>query len=152
MTGAPWYDKFINRMTRRKAEVLDIIREVIEKDQEVLFAYLYGSYVYADLPGADIDLAVYLKIGDIKPCVKKEEELTAILAIKLHTERIDLRILNVSPFLLQYNILKERVLIFSRDEAERVDFETRVMERFFELKPYLDEYKRMLLLRIKEGI
>ena len=154
MTEASWYDNFIKRMStsRKKAEVLDIIRAVIEKDQEVLFAYLYGSSAYADLPGADIDLALYLKIEDIKPCVKKEEELTAILATKLHTDKIDLRILNVSPFLLQYNILKEGVLIFSRDEAERVDFETRVMERFFELKPYIDEYNRMLSLRIEEGI
>jgi hypothetical protein len=139
-------------MTRKKAEVLDIVKEVMGKDQEVLFAYLYGSSVHADLPGADIDLALYLKLKDIKLCVKKEEELTAILAMKLHTDKIDLRILNVSPFLLQYNVLKEGVVIFSRDEAERVDFETRVMDRFFELKPYLDEYKRMLSLRIEEGI
>jgi len=79
-------------------------------------------------------------------------EWTCDRTSKLHSDKIDLRILNVSPFLLQYNILKEGVLIFSRDEAERVDFETRVMNRFFELKPYLDEYKRMLLLRIREGI
>jgi len=139
-------------MTRKKAEVLDIVKEVLEKDQEVLFAYLHGSSVYADLPNADIDLALYLRLKDIKPSLKKEEELTAILATRLHTDKIDLRILNVSPFLLQYNVLKEGVLIFSRDEAERVDFETRVMDRFFELKPYLDEYKRMLSLRIEEGV
>ena len=139
-------------MTRKKAEVLDIVKEVMAKDQEVLFAYLYGSSVHADLPGGDIDLALYLRLKDIKPCVKKEEEITATLAVKLHTDKIDLRILNVSPFLLQYHILKEGVVIFSRDEAERVDFETRVMDRFFELKPYLDEYNRMLSLRIGEGI
>jgi len=27
-----------------------------------------------------------------------------------------------------------------------------VMNRFFELKPYLDEYREMLFLRIKAGI
>jgi len=54
--------------------------------------------------------------------------------------------------LLQYNILKEGILLFVRDERERVDFETRVMERFFELKPYLDEYKEMLSLRIEKGV
>ena len=78
-------------MTRKKAEVLDIIKEIIEKDQEVLFAYLYGSSVYADLLGSDIDLAVYLKPADIKAYIRKEEELTATLAIKLHTDKIDLR-------------------------------------------------------------
>lgn len=139
-------------MTRKKAEFLGIIKEVIEKDREVLFAYLYGSFVYVDLLGSDIDLAVYLKSADIKACIRKEEELTAALTIKLHTGKIDLRILNVLPLLLQYNILKEGIRLFVRDERERVDFETRVMERFFELKPYLDEYKQMLSLRIEEGV
>jgi predicted nucleotidyltransferase len=139
-------------MNGKKAKFLDMIKEVIERDQEVLFAYLYGSFVYADLLGSDIDLAVYLKSADIKACIRKEEELTSDLTIKLHTGKIDLRILNVLPLLLQYNILKEGIRLFVRDERERVDFETRVMERFFELKPYLDEYKQMLSLRIEEGV
>lgn len=139
-------------MTRKKAEALDVIKKVIEEDQEVLFAYLYGSSVYADLPDSDIDLAVYLKSADIKACIRKEEELTTALAIKLHTNKIDLRILNVLPLLLQYNILKEGIPFFVRDQRERVDFDTKVMNRFFELKPYIDEYNRMLLSRIEEGV
>ena len=47
------------------------------------------------------------------------------------------------------NVLKEGTLILSRDEMERVEFETSVMLRFFELKPYLDEYRMMLSERIK---
>jgi len=47
---------------------------------------------------------------------------------------------------------KEGVPILIKDESERVDFETMVMNRFFELKPYLDEYNRMLSLRIKSGV
>lgn len=105
-------------MTRKKAEALDVIKKVIEEDQEVLFAYLYGSSVYADLPDSDIDLAVYLKSADIKACIRKEEELTTALAIKLHTNKIDLRILNVLPLLLQYNILKEGIPFFVRDQRE----------------------------------
>jgi len=139
-------------MNGKKAKFLEMIKEVIERDQEVLFAYLYGSFVYADLLGGDIDLAVYLKSADIKTYVRKEEELTYNITIKLHAGKIDLRILNVLPLLLQYNILKEGILLFVRDERERVDFETRVMERFFELKPYLDEYKEMLSLRIEKGV
>ena len=139
------------KINGEKAKFLDMIRGVIGKEQEVLFAYLYGSFVYADLAGGDIDLAVYLRSADIKTCIRKEEELTFDLTIKLHTGRIDLRILNGLPLLLQYNILKEGILFFVRDERERVDFETKVMERFFELKPYLDEYKQMLSLRIKGG-
>jgi predicted nucleotidyltransferase len=138
---------------KNRTEILEILKRVMEKDQEVLFAYLYGSYVYnSDDFKSDIDVAVYLKPSDIKGYIKKEEELTINVVTKIHKDRIDLRILNVLPLLLQYNILKEGIPIFVRDERERVDFETRVMNRFFELKPYIDEYQQMSLLKIKAGI
>jgi hypothetical protein len=50
--------------------------------------------------------------------------------------------------ILKYSILRDGILIFSRDELERVDFDTTSMIRFFELKPYLDEYNRILFERI----
>jgi len=132
-----------------KATLLKILTEVVEKDEEVLFAYLYGSHAYDPVPPeSDIDVAVYLKISDMKNFIKKEQELTFTLATKVRNDRIDLRILNASPFLLQYSVIKEGIPFFVRDARERVDFETRVMERFFELKPYLDEYKRILSLKI----
>lgn len=127
--------------------IINAIKEVMEKDSEVLFAYLYGSSVYFDrISGGDIDVAVYLKTLDMMGYLKKEEELIAALV-----NRIDLRILNVSPFLLQYNVIKEGIPILVRDEAERVGFEIKVMNRFFELKPYLDEYRQMLSSRIRTG-
>jgi predicted nucleotidyltransferase len=136
----------------RRALIINAIKEVMEKDSEVLFAYLYGSSVYFDrISGGDIDVAVYLKTLDMMGYLKKEEELIAALVNRIHSNRIDLRILNVSPFLLQYHVIKEGVPILVRDEAERVGFEIKVMNRFFELKPYLDEYRQMLSSRIRTG-
>jgi uncharacterized protein len=137
---------------KNRAEIFDILKKVMEKNEEVLFAYLYGSYVYnSDDFKSDIDVAVYLKPSDIKGYIKKEEELTISVVTKIHKDRIDLRILNVLPLLLQYNVLKDGIPILVREERERVDFETRVMNRFFELKPYIDEYQQMLSLKIKAG-
>jgi hypothetical protein len=136
----------------KKNILLNDIKEVVEKDQEVLFAYLYGSSIFQSIPfDSDIDVAVYLKPSDIKSYIRKEERLTSALIAKLHKDKIDLRILNALPFLLQYNVIKEGIPIFVRDESERVDFEIRVMSRFFELKPYLDEYRQMLSSRIRAG-
>jgi predicted nucleotidyltransferase len=136
----------------KKNLLLNKIKEVLEKDKEVLFGYLYGSSTSQSIPvGSDIDVAVYLKPSAIKSYIRKEEELISALIARLHNDKIDLRILNTLPFLLQYNILKEGIPIFVRDESERVDFEIRVMNRFFELKPYLDEYKRILSLRVEAG-
>lgn len=135
-----------------KSILLNVLKEVLEKDEDVLFAYLYGSRVYCSTHlESDVDIAIYLKPSDMKGFIEKDKKLTSILITELHTDKIDLRILNVSPFLLQYKIIKEGIPIVIRDELGRVDFEIRVMNRFFELKPHLDEYQQALSLRIKAG-
>ena len=134
----------------RSSDLAQQLRESLQDAKGISFAYLYGSAAH-DLPppGGDIDIAVYLKPSDMGEYVRKEAELTALLISRLGTDGIDLRILNVLPLVLQYGILKEGILILSRDEAERVEFETSVMIRFFELKPYLEEYRMMLSEKIK---
>jgi predicted nucleotidyltransferase len=137
-------------MKRHKvSSLIEQLSRLLEPDTDILFGYLYGSSVTdPDLLGSDIDVGVYLKPGDLNAYVKKEEQLTAFLVSHLHNDRIDLRIINTLPLLLKYNILRDGILIFSRDEHERVDFETTSMIRFFELKPSLDEYNRILSQRI----
>jgi len=136
-----------------RATLLKDLKEVLETDKEILFAYLYGSYIYHSIHfESDIDVAVYLMPSDIEEYIKKESELTTALIMKLHLDKIDLRILNTAPFLLKFDVINEGMLIFVRDELERVDFETRVMERYFELKPYLEEYRRLFSLRVKAGV
>ncbi len=132
------------------AELPERIREALYGNEDVLFAYLYGSRrLDPDLPGADIDVAVYLKPADVKEYVRRDKELTALLVAHLHTDAVDLRIINVVPLVFQYRILKDGTILFSRDEQQRSEFEAGVMARFFELKPYLDEYREMLCLRIR---
>ena len=141
-----------NKKVKIKAP-LQALKKIFKKDREILFAYLYGSCATGAVhPGSDIDIAVFLKPSDIKDYVKKQEELTTTLVTALHNDNIDLRILNTLPFLLKYKVLKEGVPILIKDESARVEFETATMNRFFQLKPYLEEYNRMLLLRIQAGI
>jgi predicted nucleotidyltransferase len=127
------------------------IRKSLEDCEDILFAYLYGSAAYGPTHSAgDIDIAIYLTPTTTDQYLKKEAALTSLLVSGLHTDDIDLRILNVLPVVLQYDILKEGILVMSRDEMQRAEFEASVMLRFFELKPYLDEYRLMLSERIKE--
>jgi predicted nucleotidyltransferase len=140
-------------MKKVKNNLRNILKEVLEEDENILFAYLYGSYVHKlQNLESDIDVAVYLTRADMDEYVRKEKGLTDKLITILHTDKIDLRIINMAPFLLQYQIIKEGILIFVRNLSEKVDFETRVMNRFFELKPYLEEYKQMLSLKIESGV
>jgi hypothetical protein len=140
----------MNRQPRRNP-VIKVLREVFEKNQQVQFAYLYGSVAMrAQTSRSDIDVAVYLKPMMINDFMRTEEQLTSALITRLHNDRVDLRVMNVLPFLMQYRVLRDGILIFSRNELERVDFETQVMIRFFELKPYLEEHTRMLSSKIRE--
>jgi uncharacterized protein len=139
--------------TQIVADVSRQIEKSLGRDEDVLFAYLYGSCVHdASLPGGDIDIAAYLGPSKNDIYVQKEAELTSLLISTFRTDKIDLRILNTLPLVLQYQVLREGLIVFSRDEAERVEFETRVMIRFFALKPYLDEYRLMLSQRIRGGL
>ena len=140
--------KKMNRQLRKNS-VIKIFQEVFENNQEVQFAYLYGSVaIGAQTPESDIDVAVYLKSKTMNDFMRTEEELTFALIKRLHNDRVDLRVMNVLPVLMQYRVLKEGTFIFSRNELDRVDFETQVMIRFFDLKPYLDEHIRMLSSKI----
>lgn len=126
------------------------IREALCDEEDVLFVYLYGSRAAdPEIPGSDIDVAVYLRPSEMQEYVQRDKELTALLVSRLHTHEVDLRIMNAAPFLLRYRILKEGTLIFSRDEGQRAQFEEEVMMRFFDLRPYLEEYEKMRDLRIR---
>ncbi len=71
---------------------------------------------------------------------------------ELHNDNIDLIILNTLPILLKYKVLKEGVPILINDESARAEFEIATMNRFFELKPYLEEYNEILLSRIQSSV
>lgn len=64
---------------KNQKQTLDAITKVLDKDQRVIFVYLYGSIV-AEGQGNDIDIAVYTD-----PSV--DSESTAVdLQIELHRE------------------------------------------------------------------
>lgn len=124
---------------------MEKIKKFLQKDTNILFAYLYGSYAtQTALPDSDIDIAVYLKEGDMHYYLKKDEELLG----SIPNDKIDIRILNTMPLLLKFRVIKEGKVIFSQDEQKRVDFEIDVMDRYFELKPYIDEYEEFFKERI----
>lgn len=143
----------MNKKIENRAHLIKIMKRVFEAEEEILFAYLYGSYVHGPLlPESDIDVAIYLRPSDINKYLDIEKKILSTLIDKIHYDKIDLRILNTLPLLHQYYVLKEGIPIFIRDEQARVDFDTNVMIRYFKLKPYLEEYREMLFQRIKQEI
>ena len=54
------------------SNLIERLRKALRREEDILFAYLYGSAVYdPNLSIGDIDVAVYLKAADMKQYIKK---------------------------------------------------------------------------------
>lgn len=128
------------------------IRKILKKDKDIAFAYIFGSLASGlSHPYSDLDIAIYLKPGNKDYYHKKEALLLGDLCSGLKGYNVDLILLNVAPLVLQFRVISEGIVIYSTDEQARVDFETSVLYRYFELKPLLDEYYQLLIEEIKAG-
>jgi len=131
------------------AEVIQRARPVLDADGHVRFAYVFGSTSRGDAhPGSDVDLAVYLRpLGTLTD----EAGLHGALAAALGREDVDLVTLNTAPLWLQYRVLGEGTVAFSRDERARIAFRARVEKEFLDFRPYYDEYLAATRERARRG-
>lgn len=129
------------------------LKDALSADKDILFAYLFGSQAAGTTHFlSDIDIACYLKTGDMNYYLKKDNQILGNLTTSLGTSKIDLVILNVAPLVLNFRIISESKVIISRTEQERIDFETAVLYRYFALKPFLDEYYDILRDKFKRAV
>lgn len=119
----------------------------------VWFAYLFGSVATGrDRPGSDADVAVYLD-----PSVASDLLLDVELELGRKLEEaagagpIDLVVMNAAPLALLGRILRDRLVIYSRDEPARVRFESRTFREFCDFDLHARELDRQLLRAIAEG-
>jgi len=121
----------------------------IFKNYPVLFAYLYGSYAAGAVhPFSDVDIAVYIPGSDTKNSLKIELSLSVeIDNLLCGKAQCDVRVINGLPLSFLGQILTEGILIYSRDEVVRVDFETSVRNTYFDFTPVLKLYRQEYLKR-----
>jgi len=106
------------------------IKDVLKKDKNIVFAYVYGSFGRGEREFSDIDIAVFVKRVPER-CVEYENKL-AIKLEKLIKKPVEVRVMNKLPLLLTSRIIKEGKLIFSRDEKQSVKFETIMMSMYLD--------------------
>lgn len=99
---------------------------------EIIFAYLYGSFVDQEL-FRDIDLALYLN------GIEKERAMDYLLEVSLDIEKIagipvDVKTLNNAPADYQYNVVSGKML-FSKNEELRSCFVERVVNKYLDMAP-----------------
>ena len=122
--------------------IIDDLKRALTGEEEVAAAYLFGSLARGeDRRDSDIDLAVLFRESPPKVLVGPVSALHDRLERALGRE-IDLVVLNGAPVDLVHRVLRDGVLVNERDPAKRVAFEVKARNEYFDLKPYLDDYRR----------
>ena len=101
------------------------LREALEAREEIVFAYLHGSFAEG-LPVRDVDVAVHLDpaLAVATDIFDYEMSLSVELTRSLRFP-VDVHVLNGAPLGFQHNLLQGEVLLL-RDEDELTDFIERV--------------------------
>ncbi len=122
-----------------KKKIIESLREHLLKREEIVFAYLHGSFL-KEGPFRDVDVAVYVSI-EVHPFYEEELEDELSRAIELP---VDVRVLNSAPVTFRFRAISG-LLLFSRDEKARCDFEERTMREYHDYSYYLNMYRREAL-------
>jgi uncharacterized protein len=114
---------------RNTPQKFDVLADFLNKDRNVLFAYLFGGLARNRFgPLTDVDLAFYLKN------VKKGDylEMFGNVSDILGTDEIDLVILNRAPISLAGRILQSRRVLIDKSPFRRHLYESLVLREFFD--------------------
>lgn len=112
-------------------------------------AYLAGSLSNRTSFGrlTDVDIAILL-MDQIKADQFLDYQLYFFseLAKRLESDSIDVVILNQASLLLKLQVIKQGQILFSRDEKQRVSFETKAVMDYLDFKKF-DEIQNQALSR-----
>jgi uncharacterized protein YutE (UPF0331/DUF86 family)/predicted nucleotidyltransferase len=116
-------------------------------------AYLAGSLANRTSFGhiTDVDIAILL-MDQIKSDQFLDYQLYFFseLAKRLESDAIDVVILNQASLLLKLQVIKYGQILYSRDEKQRVSFETKAVMDYLDFKK-LDEIQHQALSRRLQG-
>lgn len=119
--------------------------DFLHKKPDIIFAYLHGSFLEGHF--RDIDVAVYLTKITEREAVQYELNLENELG-KFTGSWADVRILNHAPLSFRFSVIKNGILLFSKDERIRCDFECLTIVEYQDVD-FLRKIYRMEALGIK---
>lgn len=135
-----------------KEQLIPLLEKFFQAHDCVELAYLFGSAAKGKAGAlSDIDIGVYLSPGLTKAQRnQKRLELIAKLTTILKNDRIDLLIINDTPPVLNFEIIKPNALVLVRDHDLKLDVEQRIMSRYLDRKHHEDFLNRALMKKIME--
>ena len=121
----------IHKLPENILDLLPDAGDYLKGHPKVIFSYLFGSLAkHKPLPLSDVDIAVYLKRNsNFADC---KLDILGRLTDILHTDEIDLVILNRADIFLVMNILQSKKIIVDKNPFERHMFESLMMRKSFD--------------------
>jgi predicted nucleotidyltransferase len=111
-------------------------------EEPIRLAYLFGSVTTGrTTPFSDVDIAL-LVAEDLSPLDRLRLILRTQLALADHANipNADVRIINDAPLVFRGRVVSDGILVYARDDQERIEFETATRLRYFD---YLPIHKRL---------
>jgi len=128
-----------------KLKIEETLKNALKKHSEISFAYLHGSFVKNE-GFKDIDLAVYIK-GIPLALVQYELNLETEIMEQIGKYIIDVRILNSSPLSFRFNVIRDGIVLFVRNDDERVEFQEATIRDYLDFAYYRELYVKETLGR-----
>lgn len=128
--------------------VIDTLRSLFARHaNRIACACLYGSTARGESrAGSDVDVAVLFR--EIPPATLEGLGLEIAAEIERALgKRADIVVLNRAAPDLVHRVLRDGVLIHESDRPMRVAFETRKRAEYFDVLPYLRQYRRSVASR-----
>jgi predicted nucleotidyltransferase len=122
--------KYYSLPAGERDELLSRLRERLRGVEDILFAYVHGSF----LEGAafrDLDLALWIR--DPGEAFKYTVDFSARLSVEFRFP-IDVQVLNEAPLPFKYRVFRSGRLLFSRDEGLRLGLMDETYRMYWDLK------------------
>ena len=125
------------------------IENIGKEHDEIIVIYLFGSLVKGLLQkDSDIDIGLLLKENFTPDRFYATKIAGKIKELSNIDHEIDVRILNNQSYRFLHQVIRDSIIIFCRDETERIKFETTTIKKYFDLKPFYEEYDQKRRERI----
>jgi uncharacterized protein len=135
--------KGVNKYKNIRDYLFEVAPDIFSRNQ-ILFAYLYGSYATELVhPFSDLDIGIYIENVPANKHLELELSISLDIDIYMGSDVVsEVRIINKLPLVMIGEIITEGILIYSRNEVVRVDFETAIRSAYFDFLPVIHNYHR----------
>jgi hypothetical protein len=119
----------------------------------VALAYLYGSAASGRAtPLSDVDIALVMEEQEFDPAQRLELELKIEdqLVQACEIAELDVRFINQAPIMVRGEVVTNGILLYSRDEIFRVEFESSTRSEYFDFMPVAAMHQKATFERLLE--